>query len=248
MNTITIATYNIHKGMSALNLKVQLFQMATALQQLSPDILFLQEVQGENSKRAETIPDFPQQPHYQLLSKHMAYHISYGRNAQYKYRDHGNAILSKLPITTVYNLDISVNVREQRGLLHCEIQPPHWQQPLICLCAHLNLLEPDRKKQYQKIMNYIESEIDPANPMVLAGDFNDWRRRSHDNLGLKLDLTDAFGHYRNAPKTFPSRLPLLSLDRIFTRHLKILATKPLTGLPWQKLSDHLPVYAIVEPE
>lgn len=248
MNTITIATYNIHKGMSALNLKVQLTQMATALQQLSPDILFLQEVQGKNSKRAESIPDFPQRPHYQELSEHMAYHISYGRNAQYKYRDHGNAILSKFPITTVHNLDISVNSREQRGMLHCEIQLPHWSEPLVCLCAHLNLLEPDRKKQYQTILTYIETEINPESPLILAGDFNDWRKRSHDNLGLKLDMTDAFYHYPKAPKTFPARLPLLSLDRIFTRHLKILQAKPLKGLPWQKLSDHLPLYAIVEPE
>ena len=248
MNTITIATYNIHKGMSALNLKVQLFQMATALQQLSPDILFLQEVQGENIKRADTIANFPQQPHYQILSEHMAYHISYGRNAQYKYRDHGNAILSKYPITTVHNLDISVNVREQRGMLHCEIQPPHWQQPLVCLCAHLNLLEPDRKKQYQIIMKYIQTEIDPSSPLILAGDFNDWRKRSQENLGLQIDMIDAFNGYRKAPKTFPSRLPLLSLDRIFTRHLNILTAKPLKGLPWQKLSDHLPLYAIIEPE
>jgi endonuclease/exonuclease/phosphatase family metal-dependent hydrolase len=248
MNTITIATYNIHKGMSALNFKVQLFQMATALQQLSPDILFLQEVQGENSKRAESIPDFPQRPHYQELSELLAYHISYGRNAQYKYRDHGNAILSKFPITTIHNLDISVNTREQRGMLHCQIQLPHWQQPLVCLCAHLNLLEPDRKKQYQTIMQYIETQIDPHNPLILAGDFNDWRKRSHDSLGLKLDMTDVFYSLRDAPKTFPSRLPLLSLDRIFTRHLNILKAKPLKGLPWQKLSDHLPLYAIVELE
>jgi endonuclease/exonuclease/phosphatase family metal-dependent hydrolase len=248
MNTITIATYNIHKGMSALNQKVQLSQMASALQRLAPDVLFLQEVQGYNSKRAENIPDFPRQPHYQILSEQLDYHVSYGRNARYKYRDHGNAILSRYPIVTCHNLDISVNNMEQRGLLHCEIQPPHWSQPLVCLCAHLNLREPDRIKQYQTIYEYIQSEINPANPLILAGDFNDWRQRSHNSLGLKLNLYNAFCSYRNAPKTFPARLPILSLDRIFTRHLSVLEAKPLSGQPWQKLSDHLPLYAIIAPE
>ncbi|PIT10947.1 endonuclease/exonuclease/phosphatase family protein [Snodgrassella communis] len=248
MNTYTIATYNIHKGMSALNQKVQLSQMASALQQLAPDILFLQEVQGLNSKRAENIPDFPQQPHYQILSERLDYHVSYGRTARYKYRDHGNAILSHHPIITCHNLDISVNNLEQRGLLHCEIQLPQWSRALVCLCAHLNLREPDRIKQYQTISGYIESEIDPANPLILAGDFNDWRQRSYDSLGLKLNMYDAFCTYSNAPKTFPARLPILSLDRIFTRHLSVLEAKPLSGLPWQKLSDHLPLYAIIAPE
>ena len=247
MNKITIASYNIHKGMSALNKKVQLPQMAAALHQLAPDILFLQEVQGINSKRAENIPDFPKQPHYQVLGEQLAYNVSYGRNARYKFRDHGNAILSQLPIVTCHNLDISVNSFEQRGLLHCEIQPPKWPRPLVCLCAHLNLREPDRIKQYQTIYDYIQSEIDPANPLILAGDFNDWRQRSHNTLGLKLNLHDAFYAYRHAPKTFPARLPILSLDRIFTRHLEIHEAKPLTGLPWQKLSDHLPLYAVVSP-
>ncbi|WP_367418224.1 endonuclease/exonuclease/phosphatase family protein [Snodgrassella alvi] len=248
MNAITIATYNIHKGMSALNQKVQLLQMTTALQQLAPDILFLQEVQGYNSKRADNIPDFPRQPHYQILSEQLDYHVSYGRNARYKYRDHGNAILSRHPMITCHNLDISVNKMEQRGLLHCEVQLPQWQMPLVCLCAHLNLREPDRIKQYQTIYDYIQSEIDPAKPMILAGDFNDWRQRSYNTLDPKLNLQDAFCNYHNAPKTFPARLPLLSLDRIFIRHLKVLAAKPLTGQPWQKLSDHLPLFAIISPE
>lgn len=43
---ITIATYNMHKGMSALNRQVQLSRMAQALDSLRPDVLFLQEVQG----------------------------------------------------------------------------------------------------------------------------------------------------------------------------------------------------------
>lgn len=248
MNTLTIATYNIHKGMSALNQQVQLNQMATALQMTKADILFLQEVQGHHQKRENKRPDFPHQPHYQVLSELLQYHGCYGKNAEYRQRDHGNAILSRLPIQTNQNLNISVNHWEQRGLLHCEIQPENWALPLVCLCAHLNLREPDRQKQYQTIQQYISTSIDPDYPLILAGDFNDWRHRSCLNLSKELGLTEAFASQHHAPKTFPARLPLLSLDRIYTRHLQVLSATPLNGLPWQKLSDHLPLIATVTPE
>ena len=42
--SITITTYNMHKGMSPLNRKVQVNNMAEAFETLRPDILFLQEV------------------------------------------------------------------------------------------------------------------------------------------------------------------------------------------------------------
>lgn len=248
MNALTIATYNIHKGMSPLNTKVQLDQMAQALKAVSPDILFLQEVQGHNSKREEKWPDFPRRPHYEVLGEVLDYYASYGKNAEYALRDHGNAILSSLPIATKNNLDISVNKMERRGVLHCEIQPDGWALPLVCLCAHLNLREPDREKQYQAIDDYITSEINPDSPLVLAGDFNDWRHRASESLGAALGLQEAFATRGALPKTFPARLPLLSLDRIYTRHLAVMAVQPLRGLPWQRLSDHLPLLVRVMPE
>lgn len=246
MNTLTVATYNIHKGMSALNQAVQITQMTHALQEIGADILFLQEVQGYNGKRESKIPDFPAQPHYQIMADKLNYYACYGKNAEYKQRHHGNAILSKQLINHCQNLDISVNQWEQRGLLHCEIQPINWRLPLVCLCAHLNLREPDREKQYQFIQNYINKYIDPDYPLILAGDFNDWRHRSCRNLGNELGLTEVFSTQKNTPKTFPARLPILSLDRIYTRHLSVHSAKSLNGLPWQKLSDHLPLIATVE--
>ncbi|MDF7676100.1 endonuclease/exonuclease/phosphatase family protein [Neisseriaceae bacterium ESL0693] len=248
MNALTIATYNIHKGMSALNKEVQIAQMAAALQMTAADILFLQEVQGYHGKRIDKFPDFPSQPHYQILSEKLNYYACYGKNAEYKQRHHGNAILSKIPIDLCNNLNISVNHWEQRGLLHCEVQPHDWSVPLVCLCAHLNLREPDRKKQYQAIYDYIHTQVNPDYPLILAGDFNDWRQRSDDGLGKALGLVDVFFDYKNAPKTFPARLPFLSLDRIYTRHLLVSSAQSLTGMPWQKLSDHLPLIATVKPK
>ena len=249
MNSITVATYNMHKGMSALNQRVQLSQMADALRQLSADVLFLLEVQGENLRRAQKLADFPHAPHHEVLGEALTYHHrSYGKNAEFAQRHHGNAILSHLPIATKNNVNISVNKLEQRGVLHCEIQPDTWDLPLVCLCAHLNLREPDRIKQYQAIYDYVNEHIHPDSPLILAGDFNDWRHRSCENLGENLGLNEVFASQGSRPKTFPARLPVLSLDRIYTRHLDIVTTRSHRGAPWQHLSDHLPLSATLTPQ
>lgn len=247
MNSITVATYNMHKGMSALNQRLQLSQMTEALRQLSADVLFLQEVQGEHLRRSRSVNDFPAQPHHDVLGDALTFHRSYGKNAQYDQRHHGNAILSHLPIATKNNVNISVNKLEQRGVLHCEIQPDTWDLPLVCLCAHLNLREPDRIKQYQAIYHYVTEHIHPDSPLILAGDFNDWRHRSCENLGENLGLNEVFANQGSRPKTFPARMPMLSLDRIYTRHLDVLTARSHNSAPWRHLSDHLPLSATLVP-
>lgn len=246
---ITITSYNMHKGMSALNRKVQLNNMADSLQKLNTDVLFLQEVQGEHKHRYHKFSEFPDTPHYDILGKHLSFHSSYGKNAIHPHRHHGNAILSRLPIKTHHNLNISVNKIEKRGVLHCEILPEGWDMPLVCLCAHLNLREPDRIKQYQAIFEYVSQKINPIQPMIIAGDFNDWRFKSSLSLGKALNLKEVFiDTDGKRPKTFPARMPFLSLDRVYTRNLEILNTQIHNNKHWQQLSDHLPLSVQVKPK
>ena len=244
---ITITTYNMHKGMSPLNRKVQVNSMAEAFENLRPDILFLQEVQGLNLLRQLKLPDFPHAPHHDILSNYLDFNSSYGQNATFKQKHHGNAILSRLPIITQNNLNITVNRLEKRGVLHCEIQPENWPLPIVCLCAHLNLRETDRVKQYTAIFEYITTYVNPRSPLILAGDFNDWRRKSCLNIGQALGLQEVFlEQYGYLPKTFPARLPMLSLDRIYIRNLEIIDAQIHNQAPWLHLSDHLPLSATIQ--
>ena len=48
-DSITLATYNIHKGLSPLNRKLVIHEVRDRLQSLDADILLLQEVQGEHA-------------------------------------------------------------------------------------------------------------------------------------------------------------------------------------------------------
>lgn len=119
----------------------------------------------------------------------------------------------------------------------------------MCLCAHLNLREPDRAKQYQAIFEYVSQQIDTQIPLIIAGDFNDWRYKSAISLGKALNLDEVFLDSKGKrPKTFPSRMPLLSLDRVYTRNLDIMETQIHNSRNWQMLSDHLPLSVKVKPK
>lgn len=241
---ITVTTYNIHKGMSALNRLVQIEGIAHALQRINPDILLLQEVQGQHIRRSLRHHNFPRQAQHEYFGDFLAYAASYGKNAEHPGRHHGNAVLSRFDLHTKNNMNISVNRLEQRGVLHCEVTPPGWDRPLVCLCVHLNLRERDRLKQYLAIREYVTESIDPALPLVLAGDFNDWQHRSCDELGQQLQMHEVFIHHHGRlPKTFPAKIPMLCLDRIYVRHLDVVAAHAHNGAPFNTLSDHLPLSA-----
>lgn len=46
--------------------------------------------------------------------------------------------------------------------------------------------------------------------------------------------------------SFPSRFPLLGLDRVFTRGFKVHEASVLHGGAWAKLSDHAPFVVDLE--
>ncbi|MDO5768737.1 MAG: endonuclease/exonuclease/phosphatase family protein [Psychrobacter sp.] len=246
MKYLTITSYNIHKGMSPLNRLVKMQQIGAALQSVGSDILCLQEVQGQNLKRAVKYNEYPDQSQHEWFGEYLDLQNSYGKNCEYENGHHGNAVLSRHPLDPKHNINITVNKLEQRGVLHCEVQPEGWETPLVVLCAHLNLLENDREKQYRAIAEYVNDAIDQDQPLILAGDFNDWKKVSCERLAGRINMTEAFMscHNKLLP-TFPAKLPVLSLDRIYVRNLQVNRAWVHKGKPWSTLSDHLPISAEV---
>jgi endonuclease/exonuclease/phosphatase family metal-dependent hydrolase len=246
---LRIVTFNMHKGMSPLNRHVRLDDIARALAAESPDLVFLQEVQGRNLRRALQHADWSPLPQHHFLARRLEFGVVYGLNASYEHGHHGNAVLSRYPIDSWCNLDISVNALENRGLLHCQLQPPGWPRPVVALCAHLNLLGHDRRKQYRTVARYIERNIPPDLPLILAGDFNDWRGQAtrclEDEAGLHEVHHRLFGSHA---LSFPARMPLLALDRIYVRGLRPVEASVLDKKPWPHLSDHLPLMASLLPQ
>ena len=78
-------------------------------------------------------------------------------------------------------------------------------------------------------------------PVIVAGDFNDWRQRA-DGVLLECGLREVFSQaYGQPARSFPARWPLLCLDRIYLRNARAHAPKVMARKPWTHLSDHLPL-------
>jgi endonuclease/exonuclease/phosphatase family metal-dependent hydrolase len=240
---IKILSYNIHKGFSGGLAKYTLDKIREEIRALHPDLIFLQEVQGQHDGHRKKIPKWSEVPQFEYLAEDLWPHHSYGKNAVYSHGHHGNAILSKFPILNSDNLDISQNRFENRGLLHAVIQLPN-SVILHGLCSHLGLFEADRKKQLKQIINRIESVVPKEDLLIAAGDFNDWRENASRSLVSELGLQEAFLalHNRHA-KTFPSWHPVMRLDRIYFRGFTAVSAVSLKQSPWDTLSDHIPLSA-----
>jgi endonuclease/exonuclease/phosphatase family metal-dependent hydrolase len=241
---IRVISYNIHKGFSMGNRKFILRKIRESLHLVHPDLVFLQEVLGHHEGHRRNVKDWPDQPQFEFLADQLWPHFAYGKNAIYTSGHHGNAILSKYPFHFYENIDISTNVLERRGLLHGIIDIPGKKKPLHAICVHLGLLEAERVQQVLRLCARIESHVPHDEPLVIGGDFNDWRGRISSTLEKKLDVNEVFRTlYGMHARTFPSWLPALRLDRIYYRGLKVQTAQALAVRPWSELSDHAALVA-----
>ena len=240
---LRIVTLNIHKGLSQFNRRMVIHELREGLRELEPDLLFLQEVLGLNERHALRFASWPHTPQYEFLAAEGWQH-AYGRNAVYDHGHHGNAILSRFPILSTSNEDISDHRFERRGLLHCVVSVPGWHKNVHCVCVHLSLHERGRRKQLDAIAGRMEEIAARDMPIIVAGDFNDWRQRASTILESRLGMTEvATAHSGRAARTFPSMWPVLKLDRIYVRGFEVTASQAHRGAPWSLLSDHLALSA-----
>ncbi len=238
-NTIRIATFNIHKGVSHFNARFSLHNQRELLRKLHVDLVFLQEVQDVhhiNSKRHEAWPTAGQ---VEFLADTVWPEFAYGKNSVYPAGHHGNALLSKFPIIQTKNINISAHASEQRGFLHSEIKLPHWDVPLHAICVHLGLFAHWRHQQLEKVAAYIEKQVPLGSPLIIAGDFNDWSSSAGRTFAKRLHLREVFEHHAGqSARSFPSWLPILRLDRIYVRGFNVSHAEVHAGVGFLKVSDH----------
>jgi endonuclease/exonuclease/phosphatase family metal-dependent hydrolase len=245
--TLKVLTLNTHKGFTALNRRFVLSELREAVRGISADLVFLQEVVGAHSKATARPPGWTDQPHYEFLADSIWGDFAYGKNAVYPAGHHGNALLSKFPILLWENHDVSIAGPEQRGLLYCKLELPGHAQALHTICVHLGLMEAHRQRQVRMMCELIAKRVPADAPLVVAGDFNDWRVRAHAPLAHGALLREAFVEMQGrAAKTFPVRFPLLRLDRIYFRNLRVMKAEVHSLHPWSHLSDHAGLSAEIQ--
>lgn len=236
--TLRVATYNIHKGVQGLGpvRRLEIHNLGLAVEQLDADIVCLQEVRKINHREASRFANWPEQSQADFLTP-LGYTAAYHTNATTKWGEHGNALLSRWPIVATHHRDISDHRFEQRGLLHAVMEIE--DRRIHTIVVHLGLVHGSRLRQAAQIQEFIEEHVPDDEPVVVAGDFNDW------GFQVKRMLA-GFGlfEYDDQPlMTYPSRLPVVQLDHVYARGLTPCGLFVPRGRIWWRMSDHLPLIA-----
>ena len=244
---LRVATYNIHKGVRGVGprKRLEIHNLALGIEALDTDLVFLQEVRRLNRAEAKTFPDtllgWPRMPQADYLAPE-GYAAAYRTNATTSHGEHGNALLSRWPLGEIGHRDVSDHPFEQRGLLHV---PVTWNAVTVhAINAHFGLIHASRVRQVERLAQFIESEVPADAVLIVAGDFNDWGAKLDGPMrALGLARARVPGMPAGRAYTFPSRMPVFSMDRIYTRGLRCLSTSVPRGVAWARMSDHLPLVA-----
>ena len=216
---LRIATYNIHKGVSAMSRKNRIHDLRAGLHALEADLVFLQEVQGRNDLHAERFDNWPDVAQHTFLAGDRWAESAYGRNSVRTEGDHGNAVLSRFPMVAHENIDISDHRFESRGLLHCEFEVDGVR--VHCICAHLGLFEESRVRQADAMIARIRSHVPNDAPLVIAGDFNDWRHRLGRRLVESLGVREVFSLMETRQETRRAALARRTSDYVQKQSARI---------------------------
>lgn len=227
-----IITYNLHKGVGRYG-RNALGAAIDALREREPDVLACQEVFH---------PPAGEVGQSELIRAHLGHVHVFGPNAFYRRGCHGNATFTAFDVTAHRNIDITESYFERRGILRTRLRHAHLDIDL--LNVHFSLTRGQQRRQWAKLFATIQ-EVG-STPLVVCGDFNDWSGEL-DRLAMSTGaLHNALWSLpRPARRTFPSRRPILALDRVYFRSVRLESVSVLRGKPWTELSDHLPVEAVL---
>ena len=224
---ISVATYNVHRwagrnGRGAPDPA----RAGFVISELKADVIALQEVlrplRGEDPLEA--------------IADGLGLHVAFASTRVHKRGELGNAILSRWPMAGVSVLDLSFSRMERRLAMTAQFR---FEGGLLdVLATHLGLGDRTRQRQVRSLLDHPQF-LD--GPTILLGDMNAWRRcKATRTLDRELH------HNLDWPPSFPATRPVLALDRVYSRGVRILEIDAHGSRAAKRASDHLPVIAHVE--
>ncbi|HZM36242.1 MAG TPA: endonuclease/exonuclease/phosphatase family protein [Burkholderiales bacterium] len=151
---------------------------------------------------------------------------------------YGNALVTRRRVLAVRRLGFTYSGREPRNALDVDLEVGG--ETVRIIVTHLGLWPAERRYQVRKLLALLK-QTPASERVVVLGDINEWMP-----LGRPLRWIHQLLGHSPYERSFPSRWPLLALDRVWARpRHALLALKahrsPLAALA----SDHLPVKALV---
>jgi endonuclease/exonuclease/phosphatase family metal-dependent hydrolase len=224
-DTIRVMTWNVH-GTFNLNPNFDLEAVCSIIRKWSPDIVALQEVDSRGrtdnvfGQLADTVGDYRVE----------------ARSIVTQDGDYGQVLLSRWPFACEPRVtDVSYQEKEPRRAIAARVRAPLGEVTVVA--THLGLSIYERYAQAQALAALVD-----APRTVVIGDFNDWfwvksvRRTLASRCPVRTQL-----------RTFPSRFPMLRLDRIYATPSGTIM-KAWTDKEARRCSDHLPVLADIQFE
>lgn len=219
-----VMTWNIHGGIGTDG-KFDLARIVAAISRHAPDVVALQEVDSRRRPAGGPSP-------FTFLREAIGHHGIEAKSITTTDGDYGQMVISRWPLLDVKVHDITVAQREPRRAIQTDVNGPHGTLRLIA--SHFGLKLSERRSQARRLI-----EIARAHPhaTVMLGDFNDWLWPSRLRAALERELPAHTRHH-----TFPSRWPVLSLDRVYCWPARALL-RSFVDREARHASDHLALVA-----
>lgn len=227
--TFTFLTYNVHEAVGSDHRR-NYSRIVDVIHEINPDIMALQEVdvRSDDSIAQKSFL-------FETVTSCLPYFGIKGITLIRSQSAYGNALFFRNKPEEIRRHDISYGDREPRGVLDCILRADG--TPLRILNTHFGLNRKERARQVQLIKHFLKER--PEIPSLLAGDFNEWCPFSRQIKLLRQD-------WNMVPcrRTFPSRFPVLPLDRIFFNHRIRIVEFRVHNTPLSRsASDHRPLIA-----
>ena len=225
---LRVATYNVHSCVGT-DRKYDPERILHVIKEIDANILALQEVGGR-------FIDGVEQSHF--FEHKLGMKALMSPNMRRRQSEYGNLLLAKGELGRHRLIELTLVPFEPRSALDCVVETHAGSVRVIA--AHLGLFRGERRRQVKFIADSMAQR--PAAFTVVMGDFN--------VFGGERSILRQIGAPERLPKlrTFPSRYPLISLDRIWTVPNAGLLRQHVHRTPLSRVaSDHLPMVAEVVP-
>jgi endonuclease/exonuclease/phosphatase family metal-dependent hydrolase len=227
-----IASYNVHKCIG-VDRRFDPERTASVIAEIGADIIAIQEADKRFGERSGLLDLQMLERDCGLVPVPITALSSTGHGW------HGNMIMMRKGAVGAVR-QLKLPGIEPRGALVVTLDLPVGKLRLVA--AHFGLLKRSREQQALAILASVAEE--EQMPTLLVGDLNEWRVGRRSSLSR---LEPTFDPASGAVPSFPSRFPVLALDRALGHPHDLVTSVEVHDSPLARVaSDHLPIKAHID--